>query len=211
MSARARSEQDKKRRERDILSVARELIFKKGLHETTIKDIAQRAGLSVGAIYLYYKSKEDLYAALQVEALELMFHYLRNTCEGGTSVENKIQAIAQASLQFSRDYESYYDILEYFLSSPGTIFSIDFKSQVDSHGYQIINLIAEVIEEGIKEGVFKRVNPKIHAVIFWSSLFGSRKFRKLQTTILHDVDFDILIETMAEHFVDGLKREKGKD
>ncbi len=209
MPVRARREQDKDQRRIDILNVARELVFEKGLHAVTIKQIAQRAGLSVGAIYLYYKSKEDLYAALQVEALDLLSRYLRDACRGEASVENKIRAIAQATLQFRRDYKSYFDILDYFLSLPETIFPADIKARVDDHGNQVFTLIAEVVEEGIRQGMFKEVHPRIYAVIFWCSLFGTGKFRKLQSTILKDVDFDILVEEMVEHFLDGLLSREG--
>lgn len=209
MPVRARREQDKDQRRIDILNVARELVFEKGLHAVTIKQIAQRAGLSVGAIYLYYKSKEDLYAALQVEALDLLSRYLRDACRGEASVENKIRVIAQATLQFRRDYKSYFDILDYFLSLPETIFPADIKARVDDHGNQVFTLIAEVVKEGIRQGMFKEVHPRIYAVIFWCSLFGTGKFRKLQSTILKDVDFDVLVEEMVEHFLDGLLSREG--
>ena len=206
MTARARREREKEARRINILDTARELLFEKGLNATSVNQIAKRADLSVGAIYLYYKNKEELYAALQVEALELLSQAIRDACRGKSSAENKIRAMAQAARKFSEEHKNYYDIIDYFLSSPATIFSADIKAQIDSHGNQAFSLLAEVIAEGIGKGIFKKVDPKINSVIFWSSFFGARRFGKLQTTILIDVDFDILFREMVEHFIDGLRK-----
>ncbi len=210
MTARARREREKEQRSKDILDTARELLFEKGLNATTVNQIARRADLSVGAIYLYYKSKEDLYAALQVEALDLLSRTVEDACRGKTNVENKIRAIAEAALQVSGEHKHYFDIVDYFLSSPQTIFSADLKSRVDAHAIKTFRIMAEVIAEGTRKGVFRKVDPKLNSVIFWSSIFGIRRFRKLQTTILTDVEFNVLLQELVERFIAGLRREKQK-
>ena len=47
-----------------ILDVANKVFAKKGYHEATMDDIARRLGVSKGAIYLYFSSKEDLFEAM---------------------------------------------------------------------------------------------------------------------------------------------------
>ena len=46
-----------------VLDTALALFRERGFEETTIRDIASRAGLSLGAAYYYFKSKEALVAA----------------------------------------------------------------------------------------------------------------------------------------------------
>jgi len=48
---------------RQILDTALELFRERGFEETTIRDIAGRAGLSLGAAYYYFKSKEAIVGA----------------------------------------------------------------------------------------------------------------------------------------------------
>jgi AcrR family transcriptional regulator len=43
-----------------ILKAARALFVKRGYDGTTARDIAERAGLSVGALFLHFKSKADI-------------------------------------------------------------------------------------------------------------------------------------------------------
>ena len=47
-----------------ILDAANKVFAEKGYHEATMDDIARRLGVSKGAIYLYFSSKEDLFEAM---------------------------------------------------------------------------------------------------------------------------------------------------
>jgi AcrR family transcriptional regulator len=47
-----------------ILDAANKVFTEKGYHEATMDDIAKRLGVSKGAIYLYFSSKEDLFEAM---------------------------------------------------------------------------------------------------------------------------------------------------
>lgn len=47
-----------------ILETAVQLFSEKGVHQTTMKDIGLAAGISMGAMYHYFASKEDIVLAL---------------------------------------------------------------------------------------------------------------------------------------------------
>ena len=54
------------RRRSQVLAAAIELFGKRGYHPTTVREIAERAGLSTGLVYQYFGDKEDvLYLGLQ--------------------------------------------------------------------------------------------------------------------------------------------------
>ena len=44
-----------------IIQAAVTVFSEKGYHRATISDVVQRSGLSVGAIYTYFRSKEELF------------------------------------------------------------------------------------------------------------------------------------------------------
>lgn len=58
-------------RREEILAAARRVFAARGFRGTTIADIAEDAGIALGTIYLYYASKDDVFAALneQLNAL----------------------------------------------------------------------------------------------------------------------------------------------
>ncbi|MBN8620470.1 MAG: helix-turn-helix transcriptional regulator, partial [Anaerolineae bacterium] len=57
-------------RENRILDAAARLITHYGFDKTTVSDIAEAAGISKGAVYLHYKSKEALFEALIIRESE---------------------------------------------------------------------------------------------------------------------------------------------
>lgn len=61
---------DKDIRINEIQAAAKGLFFSKGLKGTTMESIAKKAGLSKGAVYFYFKSKEDLYISMMMPVLE---------------------------------------------------------------------------------------------------------------------------------------------
>lgn len=58
-----REEQKEKRRE-EILAAGLDIFIRKGYASTKISDIAQQVGMSVGLLFHYFKSKENLYEEL---------------------------------------------------------------------------------------------------------------------------------------------------
>ncbi|MEU0540244.1 TetR/AcrR family transcriptional regulator [Nocardia sp. NPDC005978] len=62
------SEEHLERRRQQILDAAQTCFARKGLHTTTMQDVFAESGLSAGAVYRYFKSKDDIIAALTTEA-----------------------------------------------------------------------------------------------------------------------------------------------
>ncbi|MFC3743973.1 TetR/AcrR family transcriptional regulator [Paractinoplanes deccanensis] len=58
------SEEHLNARREQILDAARACFVAKGLHSTSMQDLIKEAGLSVGAVYRYFKSKDEIIAAI---------------------------------------------------------------------------------------------------------------------------------------------------
>jgi AcrR family transcriptional regulator len=63
------SEEYLEQRRREILAAAQRCFARKGFHETSLQDIFRESGLSAGAVYRYFKSKDDLVQAIAAGAL----------------------------------------------------------------------------------------------------------------------------------------------
>src|SRR5580704_11172391 len=68
-NAQERKAQERQARRRRIQEAARSVFSERGYAGASIELIARAAQLSVGAIYLYFRSKEDLYVSLIEDAL----------------------------------------------------------------------------------------------------------------------------------------------
>jgi AcrR family transcriptional regulator len=65
-----RREQEKDNRRKRILEAARTLFFAKGFKNVTVDKIAKFSELGKGSIYLYFNSKEDIYAQILLNDIE---------------------------------------------------------------------------------------------------------------------------------------------
>ena len=64
------SEDKRGARRRQILDAARRCFQRDGLHRATMVDIIAASGLSAGAVYLYFQSKDEMIRAAVVDALD---------------------------------------------------------------------------------------------------------------------------------------------
>jgi AcrR family transcriptional regulator len=70
------SEAHLERRRRQILDAARACFIRKGFYETSMQDVFAESGLSAGAVYRYFKSKDDLVKAIATEGEERLTRFL---------------------------------------------------------------------------------------------------------------------------------------
>jgi AcrR family transcriptional regulator len=69
--------QEQQRRDQ-ILAAAMACFARQGYHATSMDDVVRESGLSVGAIYSYFPSKEDLFLALSDARAEQTLAYLND-------------------------------------------------------------------------------------------------------------------------------------
>lgn len=84
---------DKAVRVAEIQNAARKVFFEKGFKNATVEHIAKRARLSKGTVYLYFKSKEDLYISMMLPVLEkfgLQLMEIEKSYESGVYESGKV-------------------------------------------------------------------------------------------------------------------------
>lgn len=87
------------KRER-IMTAALRLFVEPGYFNTTVPDLAAAAGVSVGTIYHYFKSKEDLAAALFVLHIERYRERMLSALQGQPALEPRIKTTVRETLTF---------------------------------------------------------------------------------------------------------------
>lgn len=204
MSLKERREREKIERRKQILDAARFLLFEKGLNATSMNQIAKQAEIGVGTIYFYYKSKEELFAELQAEGLELLYSKTKKACEKELEFAGKLRSTAQVFFKFSKENKDYFDIINYFLSAPEQIFTQSLKDQVDQQGNKVISLVENILVEGIKSGAFKKIDSRRYSIMFWATLYGLTHFKKLKNTILKGDTFKNLFDYCVGNFISNL-------
>lgn len=80
---RARGEQEKARRRQTILAAARELFVENDGELPSVDQVARRAGLAKGTVYLYFGAKEEMFLALLTDELERWVAAIAGSLDGG--------------------------------------------------------------------------------------------------------------------------------
>ncbi len=205
MGSKERRDREKEERKRQILDSARDLLFAEGLQSTSVNKIARNAELGVGTIYSYFKSKEEIFAALQQEGIELLDAKARKAVSLKKSASDQLRAIAESYLDFSAENRDYFDIINYFLSTPGTLLGDELKEMIDQRGNQIVSLMVNTIEEGITAGKFRSVDARKFAMMFWATLHGLILFNKLRETILKGEDYSESVAYSVNYLIESLR------
>lgn len=94
-STRSHPKGDKRQRTRaKLLEAARSLIREKGHEHTTLEDIAERAGMTTGAIYGNFKNRDDLFIALG----QTYWAPIKPRVKPGASFSDVMRAMAEATI-----------------------------------------------------------------------------------------------------------------
>jgi TetR/AcrR family transcriptional regulator, cholesterol catabolism regulator len=84
------------KRRGQIVKAAIALFGKHGYHVTTIRDIAEQAGVSIGTIYQYVSDKEDVLFLVLIEVLDGYLRYIPAALEGVVDPLARFQAAVHA-------------------------------------------------------------------------------------------------------------------
>lgn len=73
-----------------LVDVARQLFAEKGFESTSVQDVVAAAGVTKGAMYHYFASKDDLLAEIYARVLRLQMQRLASFVEQGAPVEERL-------------------------------------------------------------------------------------------------------------------------
>ena len=205
MGVKERKALEKQMRRNQILDAARALLFSFGINNISISKIAKHAELGVGTIYFYYKNKEEIFAALQEEGLGILYSTILQISKENIEHKEKLIQIALAYYRFSQNQKDYFDIINYFLSSPIVFFKPDLKNQIDMSARKILLVIREIIIDGVGKEVFKEDDPYKFSIMFWGTIHGLLQFKKLEKTVLGNEDHEQLYHYSVEKLISSIK------
>lgn len=168
-----RKQREQAQRRQAIVDAARQVFFDKGFMATTMDSIADGCQLAKGTLYLYFKSKEELYVSIMAEGLRLLEADLDGVRGLPLAGDALLGEVLQRYYAFYEKNRRYFTII--FLSSqpdvrervPDGLFS-----ECMASAKACMQVLSDVIEQGIEEGIFRRVNAWAFANILWSTVNG---------------------------------------
>lgn len=172
-NAQERKAQERQARRRRIQEAARTVFSEKGYAGASIELIARAAQLSVGAIYLYFRSKEDLYVSL-VEDTLTAFDVEMGRVREDVEVSARLRSTWDILVKWAeRDAEG--PRILRLLAQPAIRpqLSDEVVAAVSSGIGRIQDHMGACVADGIHAGLYRQVNAREIADLAWSVLLGS--------------------------------------
>jgi len=150
-----RRKREKGNRKNAILKAARKLFFDKGFKNVTVESIAKKAELSKGSVYLYFKSKEDIYTQILLSDIDKFHKVIANLRQEGQSSSTMLMGLANIYADFFiNDRELFRIMMNYMLN----IDHMNLPEEIDRLIVKATNKTIDIIEEifmmGIRSGEF---------------------------------------------------------
>lgn len=168
---RARTDEAKDERRTAFLMAAIDEFFEKGFEAARVDDIAKRAGLSKGTLYLYFKSKEDLFQALIDMAAAPKLEEMERIVSTASSALEAISGILKFAPVMVR--QSIMPRIIKVLIGDGNRFPAvahAYRRQIIEH---ILGLIAGILKRGHDAGEIDVIDPDLTARVVIAPIFMS--------------------------------------
>ena len=134
-----------------ILKAAEDIMSEKGSTDSSISEIARRAGVKDSVIYQYFKGKEDLLFSIACERMRDVLSLLREHLEGIQDAESRLRKMVWFHLSYNDTHPGYARILLLECRSCKAFYS--------SEAYQLIreysSILHDILKQGVEDGAFR--------------------------------------------------------
>jgi len=139
-----------------ILETAMRLFSEKGLENVNIEDVVKEVGVTRGAFYHYFKSREELIGSVMYKSFECDNPYLLADKQEGLNALEKLRFVAKLSLRSELDMsDSMRTQIKKLASNP-----VVFKNEIIFQVNVMATYIEKLLIEGNKDGSMNVVFPK---------------------------------------------------
>lgn len=137
----------------------------------SLRDIAQKVGVSHAAAYRHFSSKSDLIIKIATQGFQKFTNHIekhaRGASENGENPKGVIRALGRAYIDFALHNEGIYRTIfngfEACKSSSSELLEVSMKSWIP---------LVSLVERGQNEGFFYNEDPNKLSIMIWSSLHG---------------------------------------
>ncbi|MFC4231391.1 TetR/AcrR family transcriptional regulator [Parasediminibacterium paludis] len=165
MEIKGRKLKEKQERYNAILEASEKIMQADGLYGLNMDLVAKETQLAKGTLYLYFKNKEEILAALSLKSRNLLFEAFAKSIKKSKTPIEQLKAIILANYQFFKKYPLYFELV--------SLYEINNKltetEELQQSSYKISQMVVEIAQKA-KDN--KTLNPNIDPVNFSICLWG---------------------------------------
>ena len=170
-----RRKREKEQRKKAILKAARKLFAEYGFRPVTVASIAKKAELSKGAIYLYFDSKEEIYAQILLTDIEAFHREMSQIFQKGHSASQILFDFSDAYIDiFFNQREQFRTLMNFMLNADNLNLSNGIRKQIIREMNRTISLIEKILQYGVDAGELFLKKPDMRRMrnVLWGLLNG---------------------------------------
>ncbi len=134
-----------------ILNSAGAVFAEYGFYKATIAQIAARAGVADGTLYLYFKNKDDILYQFISFKTDVVFKKMRAAVEKGQNAEEKLRYLIRCHLE---EFQNDKNMAIIFRSE--VRYLRDIEPQIKDISKMYLDLLSDIIEQGQTEGSMRQ-------------------------------------------------------
>ena len=155
-----RKQREYEARREEILLAAEQMFSQHGFFKTSMAEIAESAQFAMGTVYRFFKSKEEIYISLVEAKVDELLTQLKDATKHGPSAPEKLREVVRVKLSFADQNRNFFRIYVSEWSGFEWTVKSAFGDRVWKKYLAQIDLVANLIKDGIKAGEFRKVNAK---------------------------------------------------
>jgi AcrR family transcriptional regulator len=174
MGIKERREREKNERRESILRAAIQVYDNEGYHAITMDKIAEAAELGRATLYLYFKTKDEIFIHAILSYSDFFKQRLQELYEGRAEIRDKLlESLWLTFIEFyEKDRESFNATLYFHQSEMIRNLPENQRILLDHSGTHIYGVLSKIMAYGIDQGVFRDCSAKTLAEVVWTSFLG---------------------------------------
>jgi AcrR family transcriptional regulator len=191
-------------RSADILNAALDAFVENGFAATRLEDIAERAGVSKGTLYLYFESKEALFKAVIRETIVPVVERAEQRVEAFSGSSRELLALTLRS-SWSALSESRMTGLPKLVLAEATNFPEVARAYFDEVVLRVRGLFARVLRRGIDRGEFRPLDVEYTARAMIAPVVMAQIWKhSLVKCQIDAIDFDRQLDVLIDLILNGV-------
>jgi len=161
-----------------ILRAAQELFARYGYAGTTMKMVAEQAGVASGLVFHYFDSKENLFMAAGIELVDTMIIVLRDKTASTKNGCEALGVFVKAYLDFTIENEKTFPTI--IRCSPFSDDNPDLDRQKIAAKFRgLIDIVEEILRRGMDDGSILDLPVTQTAFMIYANIVGAVRNRFL--------------------------------
>lgn len=188
-------------RRNQILDAAEKVFADQGFSQARVDDIAKESGLSKGALYWYYKSKDAIILALLDRVFIAEMKEAQKLIQQPAPAEERIRTITRVAVHEIRQFERLMSLGYEFVALATRRKEV--RDRLQSYYREYTDILSRLIQQGIEDGEFKSIDAKNTAM----TIIGMYEGLALMWFIDPDgLDWEEMEDAPLDMFLDGIRK-----